>query len=248
MNRPLLSFSVAASVAAAMLAVLYIRLSHAKDLADLRLADTSTRVDKLTADLGAATTQNTALQEKVTVLAFDLGAARTKLTDSETRGDRLDHDLTAAKNLLSLQEQNTRALAAEVASLKSDLAEARASNASPEAIAAYRGTIAGLERQLASARNGAAVPGTAGAATAVFTSRVGRSTVLSVGPESAFVVVDFGTNRGARLGQKLGVSRGTETVATVLISDARANFSIAQVQPDTLHGALQKGDSALLIR
>ena len=49
------------------------------------------------------------------------------------------------------------------------------------------------------------------------------------------------------LNQRLSVSQGTEIVATVLISDVRTNFSIAQVQPDTLRGDLHKGDSALLI-
>jgi hypothetical protein len=82
----------------------------------------------------------------------------------------------------------------------------------------------------------------------VFASRIGRATVLTVGPSSAFVVLNFGSVRGAQLGQRLNVSQGTETIATVLISDVRTNFCIAQVQPDTVRGVLQKGDLALLIR
>jgi hypothetical protein len=35
-------------------------------------------------------------------------------------------------------------------------------------------------------------------------------------------------------------------VATVLISDVQPRFSVAQVQPDSLHGVLQKGDFAVL--
>jgi hypothetical protein len=72
--------------------------------------------------------------------------------------------------------------------------------------------------------------------------------VLSVGPGNAFVVLNFGTARGAQLGHRLTVNQGTDTVATVLISDVRPNFSIAQVLPDTLRGVLQKGDSATLLR
>ena len=82
----------------------------------------------------------------------------------------------------------------------------------------------------------------------MFSSRPGRATVLTVGPSSAFVVLNFGSARGAQLGQRLTVSQGTDVVATVLISDVRTNFSVAQVQPDTLRGVLQKGDLALLIR
>ena len=62
------------------------------------------------------------------------------------------------------------------------------------------------------------------------------------------VVLNFGEARGARLGHRLTVSQGTSVVATVQISDVRANFSVAQVLADTLRAALQKGDSAILIR
>jgi hypothetical protein len=145
-------------------------------------------------------------------------------------------------------EATTRALGDEIAALRRDLEDSRTSNASPEAVQAYKNTIATLERQLASARHGTAVPAAAGASTAVFTNRAGRATVLNVGPQSAFVVLNFGSTRGAQLGQKLTVSQGNTVVATVVISDVRASFSVAQVQPDTLRGVLQKGDSAVLIR
>ncbi len=82
----------------------------------------------------------------------------------------------------------------------------------------------------------------------MFTNRAGRATILTVGPENAFVVLNFGSARGAKLGQKLAVSQGTSDVATVQISDVRAHYSIAQVLTDSLRGVLQKGDSATLIR
>lgn len=248
MNRPLATFAIVALLATLVLAALYGRLGRAKEFVDLQLVNTTVRAEKLSTDLAAANGQNTALAAKLAASDADLGAAKTKLAATESRATQLDRDLAETKNLLALQEQNTRALAAEVASLRSDLADARASNASPEAVAAYKTTIAELERQLATSLNGAAVPTAAGAATAVFASRAGRATVLSVGPASAFVVVDFGAARGAQIGQQLSISHGTEIVATTLISDVRTNFSIAQVQPDSLHGVLQKGDSAILLR
>ncbi len=247
MNRPLITFSVVILIAAIVLAVLYVRVGHAKQLVELQLADTTTRAEKLAADLATASDENTALTKKAATLDADLGAAKGRLTASESHVAQLEQVLTQAKSLLSLQEQNVRALAGEVSSLKADLADARASNASPEAVAAYKRTIAGLERQLAASGSGAAATATDGASTAVFSSRAGRATVLSVGPGNAFVVLDFGAARGAQAGQRLGINHGTELAATVLISDVRANFSIAQVQPDSLHGVLQKGDAAILI-
>ena len=71
---------------------------------------------------------------------------------------------------------------------------------------------------------------------------------MSVGPQGAFVVLNFGTARGAQVGHRLQVSQGGAVVATVKISDVRPHFSVAQVEPETVHAVLQKGDLALLIR
>lgn len=251
-------------------AVLYFRIGNSKQVLESRLADAATRATKLDADLAAANEQNGALKGKVTALDAELQRTSAKLTTVESRASQLDRELAEAKSaakharddaaqarddaaqskaVLSLYESTSRALADEVAALRQDLADTRAANASPEAVAAYKNTIAELERQLAAARNGTVAPGTAAASTAVFTSRsMGRATVLTVGPESAFVVLNFGSARGAQLGQKLNVSQGNTIVATVLISDVRTNFSVAQVLPDTLRGVLQKGDSAVLLR
>ncbi|MSU23060.1 MAG: hypothetical protein EXS32_04470 [Opitutus sp.] len=248
MHRLPLFLCVVALFGATLSAVLFFRIGNSKQLLEVQLADTAARATKLDSDLTASNEQTGTLKARLTALDADLDATKTKLSATESRAMQLGVDLAQTKNLLTLHEQNARALAAQVASLKDDLADTRASNASPEAVAAYKNTIAELERQLANSRNGAAAPSAAGAATAVFASRSGRSTVLTVGPSSAFVVLNFGSARGAQLGQRLSVSQGTEIVATVLISDVRTNFSIAQVQADTLRGDLHKGDSALLIR
>lgn len=237
-------------------ALLYLRIGNSKQLLELRLADASTRAQKLDEALAAANQQKGSLEARLNAADVELGTTKTRLTAIEARAAQLDRDLVtskadldATKSVLGLYETTAKALADEVAALRQDLSEARASNASPEAVAGYKNTIAELERQLAvAARNGAAAPTVAGASTAVFASRAGRATVLNVGPESSFVVLNFGSARGAEIGQKLSVSQGNDIVATVLISDVRANFSIAQVLPDTLRGVLHKGDSALLVR
>ena len=248
MHRIPLALALLALLGALSSAVLYFRIGNSRKLLEVQLTGAAARTTKLESDLAAANEQNGTLKAHLAAATTVLGATREKLTSAELLATVLEHDLARAKNLLTLQEQNARALAAEVSTLRTDLDDARTSNASPEAVAAYKNTIAELERQLANARNGAAAPTAAGASTAVFSSRPGRATVLTVGPQGAFVVLNFGSTRGAKIGQKLEVSQGTQIVATVLISDVRANFSVAQVQPDTLRGVLQKGDSALLVR
>lgn len=245
-----------------MSGVLYFRIGNSKQSLELRLADTAARTFKLEADLTAANEQQGALREQqgalkeqqgalkaqVKGLNADLEATQAKLAKASDRAEQLDRDLTATKEVLNVYEMTARALADEVAALRVDLDDSRSSHAAPEAVLGYKNTIAELERQLDAARTAAAMPPAAIAPTAVFMSRAGRATVLTVGPEGAFVVLNFGSARGAQLGQKLTVSQGTSEVATVLISDVRANFSVAQVLPESVRGVLQKGDSALLIR
>lgn len=227
---------------------LFFEISDSKRMLERQLADTSNRNHQLSTDLSAANELTGKLKANLDASAAELTTARDQLSSSELRAMVLEHDLTQAKSVLSVYEQTARALGDEVVSLKSDLADTRATFASPEAVAAYKNTIAELERQLANARNGAAATSAAGASTAVFASRPGRATVLTVGPQGAFVVLNFGSNRGAQIGQRLQVSQGNTVVATVLISDVRTHFSVAQVQAETVRGVLQKGDLALLIR
>ena len=255
MHRLPVILCVIALFGSTLSAVLFFRIGNSKQLLELRLTDANSRATKLDSDLAAVNEQNGSLKARVGTLNTKMGAldadlttTKSKLTAADARAGQLTTDLVQTKEVLALYESTARALADDVAALRKDLDESRTSNAAPEAVAAYKSTITELERQLATARNGPAAPATSGGSTAVFASRAGRATVLTVGPDSAFVVLNFGEARGAQLGHRLTVSQGTNVVATVLISDVRANFSVAQVLPDTLRGVLQKGDSAVLIR
>lgn len=247
MNRLLPIFCAVALLGVAALGYLRYQSEQARLLLKAQLGEEANKTQKLTVDLEQAKEETGALTAKLRSVEGELGAAKTKLTATETKAGQLETSLAQARATIGVHEQNNRALATELAGLRRELEDTRASNASPEAIAAYKNTIADLERELAAARHGATAPMAAGASTAVFTSRPGRAAVVSVGPGNAFVIVDYGAERGAQLGQRMTVSQGTDVVATVLISDVRPNFSIAQVLPDTLRGVLQKGDSALLV-
>ncbi len=264
MHRLPLILAAVAILGAVTSAALFFRIGNTKQTLELRLADAQARAAKVDADLAAANEQNGALKSRLAAADSrlteadaraaategELARTREKLAASDARAAGLTRDLADAKTIVGLYETTSKALGEEIAALRADLEDTRAAQASPEAVAAYKSTIADLERQLAAARtSGAAVTASAGGgSTAVFTSRAGRATILTVGPEGAFVVLNFGSARGAQVGQRLTVSQGTAVVATVLISDVRANYSVAQVLPDTLRGVLQKGDPAVLIR
>jgi len=240
MSRLLTTLTALSLASTVGLALLYVRASTGRDYLAAHLQDATTRNARLES-------QTDALQQKVTSLDSALGESRSKLTEREAESARLARDLAQTKAALAEREQAVRALGTELAGLKQDLDSARNSAVGPEAVAAYKNTIAELERQLARVSNGAAVPTAPGASTAVFTSRAGRSApVVSVGPGNSFVVLSYGSTRGARLAQTLPVNRGTDQIATVLITEVRTQFSIAQVEPGSLHGDLHKGDLALI--
>jgi hypothetical protein len=255
MHRLPLILCLVALAGTVLSGALYLRIGDSKRVLEVRLAESERRGTQLGADLAAAKREGEEARaraesagSRATAAELELARTREKLTSAESRGTDLERNLADTRIVLAVYESTTKSLGDEITALRRDLDESRRGNASPEAVQAYKSTIAELERQLASARNGAALPTAAGASTAVFTNRAGRSTVLSVGPQGSFVVVNFGSARGAQLGHKLSINQGNSSVATAVISDVRANFSVAQVQPESVRGVLQKGDSAVLIR
>jgi hypothetical protein len=187
-------------------------------------------------------------QKQALKLDADLTSTKTQLTATEQRAAQVTRDLADSRAALAAREQAERTLRDELTSLRQDLADTRAHAIAPAQIEAYQGTIAELERQLAVSKNGAALTTAAGASTAVFSSRRAPTSaaVVSVGPENAFVVLNYGSRRGAELGQRFTLRQGADLLATVLISDVRTQFSVAQVEPDSVRGVLHKGDLALL--
>lgn len=250
-NLPVL-LCVLAVCGAGLSAALYLRIGHSKQLLELQLSAAHTRAAGLAGKLATATEQGESLEKRLAALDSDLGETKSRLAATEARNVQLSRELTQSKRLVADHEQNERNFRGEIATLNRDLAATRASAVTQETVEACKATIAELERQLANARHGAVAPGTEGASTAVFATRPGESTppltatVVSVGTESAFVVLNCGATQGAAPGQFFSIQRGTETVALVLIGDVRPHFSVAQVQPGSLRGTLHKGDSAVL--
>ena len=236
MNRLLLVLSLCAFTVSGSLGALYWQsLETRRDLA--------TRNTALDGQLAASREIASSFQKQAVVAGAQLEVAQSRLSTAESRTTQLANDLAASRAALVAREQAERTLRDELASLRQDLADTRAAAIPPAQIEAYE-----LERQLATAKNGAAVPTAAGASTAVFSSRAGRNSaaVMSVGPNNAFVVLNYGANRGAQVGQRFAIRSGSDLLATVSLSDVRSQFSIAQVEPDSLRGVLHKGDLALL--
>lgn len=220
-SLPLL-LGLLAVTGAGISAKLYQQLTRAQAAHASELARSESRFQAADAHAAKLSAETGSLRAQVVELDASLGEAKTKLTATEIRNVQLTRELAVA----------------------------RAVPISPERIAAFQATIADLEDQLAQAR---LTPPVAPAVVeaprtdAILTTHRSRhASVASVGPSSAFVVLNYGAAHGALPEQQLIIQRGTDELARVLISDVRDQYSIAQVRPDTLRGALHKGDLAVL--
>lgn len=194
------------------------------------------------------TRENARLIERRAVeLDSQLAAAKTRKTSHDTQGVQLVRELNETKSQLSEREQRETALLAELTELRQAVAAAQSAGpvAASTEIAAANRRIAQLETQLAPSITPAPppTPSPEGVPPAAATRNY---TVVRVGPRDSFVVIDYGSDHGAGVGRLLMLRRGTTTVAYVRISDARPNFSVAQVLPDSLKGQLQTGDFVVL--
>ncbi|WP_148218135.1 hypothetical protein [Opitutus terrae] len=247
MNRLSASFWLVALLGVAVLATLWFRTDRRLRDVSATLASAQARGIELESHLAGADRQKVILTQRIASLEAELTQARAELATANDHTARLTRELTQTTADLTAGNDMRRAMEQHIAGLERDLAAARLAIVPAETIEGYRTTIAELERQLAAAHAGAAIPGAAGASTAVFaTASPVAARVLSVGPANSFVVLDYGGDRGAAVGQRLVIKSGTETLAEVLISDVRNLLCIAQVRPDSLRGVLHKGDSAVL--
>lgn len=218
------------------------------------------------------------LSVKATELDIQLGKAKTRTTATDTKNSQLSRELNAAKSSLTERQQREIALIAEIESLRQKIqaavADSPAASALPPSsatvtsapsaettttastssvdVAAYRERISALEAQLtellARALAEPVTPPTPPTELTPTAQSDPVHQVVRVGPRDAFVIVDYGRDEGAEIGDELTLYRGTAVVARVQISDARAKFSVAQVLPAALKRQLQPGDFVLIAK
>ncbi|MDP1578848.1 MAG: hypothetical protein Q8M02_01130 [Candidatus Didemnitutus sp.] len=217
-------------------------------------------------------TRNEQLTARATELDVQLGSAKLRATAHETKSALLNRELASAKFTLVSREQREVALMAEIEGMRyearkaADRVKAAARSApgvllapDPELAAEldyYQKRIATLENQLTAmltralaesiAPAAAAEPNPATTALPTRTARESGHRLVRVGTQEAFVVVDYGAEHGASVGQFAVIKRGTAALARVQLSDVRERFSIAQVLPQLRNGQLQAGDIVVI--
>ncbi len=207
------------------------------------------KVQQQQATLTDVEEQNRGLQEQLIDMDADLGATKTRLTATETIKVQQSRAINELHQQLRDAETRISHLMVDIATLRASLIDAKAHRASVESVVALNKTIAELEKELATLEAKLAkrpTPPPQPTGILLTTNRSRSAIVVTVGPSNAFVVVNYGANHGALPSQIMTIKRGTSILASALISDVRENHSIAQIQPESLRGALHKGDSAVL--
>ena len=236
-----LAINVVAALLATVATILFITNRGERIRAELRLSQTETAVKNLEAQAQVQEGKREELEKKLGAATTELGDARVKLAVAESKVNGLMLDLSQARNQLAVREQNEMALNREIGALRQALDQAQRQGTD---VSKYQNRIDELEQTVALLQNRA---GVAAAATAVFTASRGRNiSVVTIGPQNAFVVINYGSKHGAQLNQKMIIRRGTDPIATIYISDVREGFSIAQVDPASLVTPIFNGDIVLV--
>lgn len=154
------------------------------------------------------------------------------------------------ENLRLLDEKEARQaterrLQDENARLKSELAQTRARSVPQETLEEHANTIARLEREILELRQTRATQqAESQAALAKPPAEPAiQGSVLTVGKEASFVVLDVGYSDGVRLQNELVVQHAETPIAKIQITEVKENLSIARVLPESLVKTPQIGDS-----
>ncbi len=216
------------------------------------------------------------LAAKATELDNELGTAKMRTTATETKSAKLNRELSVVIETLAERQQREVALLAEIESLRqqarvTELAAVSppdavalqplgvesettqsepasgAESTPPGDLSSFTNRIAALEAQLTEMLTRALaepVATTPPAGPAPPVPAVHQ--VVRVGVQEAFVVLDYGSEHGALIGEFVALARGTSELARVQISDVRPRLSIAQVLPQMRNGQLQAGDIVVI--
>lgn len=234
----LLALNVLAALLATAATILFITNRGEKLRAYADLSRSEAQVASLQAERGALKTSVARLSQDFNALKTRDDSLQNEFATLKSREAETASALAQSRNMLVVKDQVISALNGEIVDLKRRLNDAQVRL---QQIPVLQGRVNSLEQAVALARNPIAPDGGS-----VPKAATGSYSVLAVGPDNSFVVVNYGAPQGAKPNQRLLIRRGTELIGVALISDVRDELSIGQVDPHALRAALHKGDSILL--
>ena len=226
--------------------VLFFVIGNSKQELHQKWQQSESNLAATRADLWESKREATIRQDRNRVLDTDLAAAKRDLTEIRLSMEQLQQafDLAEESRLAAIGARETAIEGLTAAHTELDALRAQlATSIAPSDAQLYRRTIADLESQIGELERFIAREN---ADPSLVAGRAQHAQVVRVGPQNAFVVINFGAKHGAVANRRMTLSRGTERLAMVEISEVANHYSIAQALPESLSGNLRKGDAAAL--
>lgn len=234
-----------AITAAAFSAYIYFNAENRADELEQNLTRTSQQLALQKANNAKLEAENSGLVEKATKanLAFD--EARSLNTVLTARSNQLKREANRYSTELDERFKQEEQLQRTIADQNKELAHLRATTVSLDEVDRYQMTIADLEQRILKLKSSERTfPGAAATLDVAETNPQAnlKGKILTVGPQSSFIIIDLGQNEGAEKANVLDVQRGGATIAQVTITEVKENLSIAHVLPQSLVSEPRSGD------
>ncbi len=215
----------------------YLNTQEANNLAQ-QLQDSQIELNAERAKSANLDASNTELQEQLEQSARSLQEARSNITVISARSNQLKRENQRFTEELEMRMDNEENLQRSLADLKKEMAAQKANSISLEEANAYEQKIATLESAILKLESTPPKP------TSPSTSQTygnlkpapadASGRILTVGPQSSFVIVSLGYTSGIRLDHLLEIRREGESIAKIQISEVKENLSIARILPGSM--------------
>ena len=205
----------------------------------LQLKAESTKSAKLAA-------KNHDLKEQLKQSTRSLQGARSNITVISARSNQLKRENQRFTEELEMRMDNEENLQRSLADLKKEMAAQKANSITLEEANAYEQKIATLESTILKLESTPVKVASPSTAEGYGNLKPGPSDangrILTVGPQSSFVIVSLGYTSGIRLDHLLEIKREGESIAKIQISEVKENLSIARILPRSMKIDPKAGD------
>ena len=247
------SLAVLGAIAAV---VLFFQVQGQKEELETDLVNTRTELRSTQADLTQTRSDLADETARANRLQSDLNEAEARATSLRARLDQTQETLRETQANLRTANQEIASLTDERDTLNRSLAENRREldrvrDEANTTIANLRSRINSLEDQLDDMQvaeddgmmNGFGLPTDEPERPEVVIAEGPlRGTILSVGPENSFVILNLGASQGLTTNARVLITRNAQTVGEAVVSRVQDDLAVAQIQPRSVVGALQVGD------
>jgi len=231
--------------AAGLSAYIYFNAENRADKLEQDIQRTSQQLALEKANNAKLKAENTSLAEKSTKATLALDEARSLNTVLTARSNQLKREANRYSGELDERFKEAEQLQRNLADSNKEIATLKATTVSLKEVDRYENTIADLEQTILKLQSSERTfPGAAAsqAPQQQMASKSLKGKILTVGPQSSFIVIDVGETEGAEASNILDVQRGGATIAQVTITKVNENLSIAHILPESLVSEPRSGD------